>query len=146
MGTAADAMNKPTITLNGGHAFILEDSTWRSLYKDGHSTTVKESPHMFWILLQNRLDDLSTMAMRACAHARTPTAQCSPLPVEDIIRSALKSNSAEWQMLALARASQLDNKYLLEPEVAQLVRSGKTQAIRHRALKLRARLRPTGEK
>jgi hypothetical protein len=134
-------MSKPTIALSSGHVFILENSVWTSLYRDGHATTVEKNPHMFWILLQHSLDELSSMAARACLDASIPAEQCPALPVEGIIRGGLTSNSAEWQMLGLTRADEFDKKDLLEPEISQLVTAGKTQAIRHRALKLRARLR-----
>jgi hypothetical protein len=84
---------------------------------------------MFWILLQYSLAELSSMAIQACFDAPIPTEQCPPLPMADLIRGGLTSNSAEWQMLALARAAEFDNKRVLETEISQLVTSGKTQAV-----------------
>jgi len=134
-------MNKPTIKLPSGHTYVLEDSGWVAVYRDGRTVTVEIAPHMFWILLQHNLNELSSMTTQACLDASIRSEQCPPLPVEDIIRGGLTSNSAEWQMLALERAAEFDKTRLLEAEILQLVTSGKTQAIRHRALKLRARLK-----
>ena len=134
-------MSKPTINLRSGHVFRFEDSKWLSVYKDGATATVTCRPHMFWILLQYSAAELSSMVEQACLKASIPTERRPPLPLEDIIRGGLTSNSGEWQMLALARAAEFDNKSVLETEISQLVTAGKTQAIRHSALRLRARLR-----
>jgi hypothetical protein len=135
-------MNKPTIILPGGqHVYILENSDWMAVYRDGCTVTVKTAPHAFWILLHYSLDQLSSMTAQACLKASVPAGGCPPLPLADIIRGGLLSNGGEWQMLALERAGEFDGKHLLQAEISQLVTSGKTQAIRHRALKLRARLK-----
>jgi hypothetical protein len=93
------------------------------------------------MLLQHNLNELSSMTVQACLDASIPAEQCPPLPVESIIRSGLRCNSAEWQMLALERAAEFDKQHLLEVEISQVVTSGKTRAIQHRALKVRARLK-----
>jgi hypothetical protein len=144
-GQAKTVMSDSTINLPSGHIFRFEDSNWVSVYKDDATVTATDRPHMFWILLQYSLAELSSMAAQACVDASIPAEQCPPLPIEDIIRGGLTSNSGEWQMLALARAAEFDNKRVLETEISQLVTSGKTQAVRHFALKLRAHLRRSND-
>jgi hypothetical protein len=138
-------MSRPTINLPSGHVFRFEDSQWVAVYKDGAAATAADRPHMFWILLQYSLTELSSMAAQACADASIPAELCPPLPLEDIIRGGLTSNSGEWQVLALERVAEFDNRRVLETEISQLITSGKTQAVRHRALKLKARLRRTND-
>jgi hypothetical protein len=137
-------MQEPTMELPAGHIYRLAGSDWVAVSKDGATVTVKSRPYAFWILLQYTLGELSSMATRACADARLATDQCSPLPIEDIIRAGLTAPSEEWQELALARAAEFGEKHVFEREISELVTSGKTQAVRHRALRLRARLRREG--
>ena len=134
-------MNKPEIILPGGHIFRFDDSNWVSVYRDGSTVTITNRPHMFWILLHYSLTELPSMVKQACINASVPDEKCPPLPLEDIIKGGLTSNSGEWQMLALERAAEFDNKQMLENEISGLITSGKTQAVRHYALRLRARLR-----
>lgn len=84
------------------------------------------------------------MAERACADVGLTAVRCLPLPVEDIIRAGLTAPSEEWQALALARAGEFSEKHVFVREITVLVKSGKTQAVRHRALRLRARLKREG--
>jgi len=137
-------MQPPTIELLSGHIYKLIGANWVAVSKDGSTVAVKSHPYTFWILLQFTLDKLSSMAERACADVGLTADQYLPLPVEDIIRGGLTAPSEEWQALALARASEFSEKHALMRELAELVKSGKTQAVRHRALRLRVRLKREG--
>jgi|SRR5262245_5264412 len=137
-------MQAPAIELPSGHIYKLVGSNWVAVSKDGSTVTVKTHPYAFWILLQYTLDRLASMADSACVDAGLAADQCLPLPVEDIIRGGLTAPSEEWQALALARAGEFSEKDAFVGEITELVKSGRTQAVRHRALKLRARLKREG--
>jgi hypothetical protein len=132
----------PAIELPSGHIYKLVGSNWVAVSKDGSSVTVMSHPYAFWILLQYTLDKLSSMAERACADVGLTADQCVPLPVEDIIRGGLTAPSEEWQ--ALARAGEFSEKHAFVKAITELVKCGRTQAVRHRALRLRARLKREG--
>ncbi len=125
-------MQAPTIELLRGHIYKLIGANWVAVSKDGSIVTVKSHPYAFWILLQYTLDKLASMAERAWADVGLTADQCVPLPVEDIIRGGLAAPSEEWQELALARVSEFSETHAFVREITELVKSGKTQAVRHR--------------
>lgn len=130
----------PTITLASGHTYACENATWYAVYPNGELLDLKCYPVPCLMLLYHGLEELSGMAAKAFADANAPGAFV-PLPVEDIIRAGLTAWGQGWPALGLERAAEYDGLAALEGEISALIETGKTQAIRHRAQKLLARIR-----
>lgn len=133
-------MTIPMIELASGHVYACENSNWVAVYQSGETVDVRSHPCASLMLLYHGLDELSNMAGQAFATANS-AGEHIPLPVEDIIRAGLTAWGQGWPALALERAAEFAGIAALEPEISALAETGKTQAIRHRALKLRARIR-----
>lgn len=135
-------VDRPTITLGKANStFVAGDTQWSALRKDGEKVTIASHPHAYLLFLTLTLSEAERRRQEACKTAGITSAKCPPLPIAEIIKAGLTFNSVTWQALALDRLNEAQDIGAFEAELEHVVTYGKTQAIRHRALKLKAQLK-----
>jgi hypothetical protein len=120
------------------NTFIAEAKQWVAIFKDGRRVTVASHPYAFFVFLEMSIAEIDNIMAEACNGAGIANFECPPLPIVDIIKAGLLSNTLNWQALAIERAAEVKNIAEFADEYDYLIHNGLTQKIRHAALKLRA--------
>lgn len=135
-------MRKPTIVIGKAeHTYVIDHTQWISILGDGRKVTISSHPYAFLVFLTLPLSEINRLRHDACIAAGVSEHECPCLPVYEIIKAGLLSNSQDWQTLALQRLKETENQGVFLAELDRLVAHGQTQKIRHLALKLRAKLK-----
>lgn len=122
------------LTLPGGASFGLSGFEWVALGKDGRSATVEVTPYAFLPLLElteEAIDSSVFERARELAIASVPG-----FPHDDVVLAGLRSSSAYWEELAIARLRRRSDLMCFRDELLRVARSGSTQALRHEAERL----------
>ncbi|CAN5922763.1 hypothetical protein BH11MYX4_BH11MYX4_56430 [soil metagenome] len=121
---------------NKGAVFGIRGGEWVAVAKDGLLATIEEAPHAFLALLEIPQEAADALVLAAALEANVAPESLPPFPHQDVIVAGLRSASAYWEELALARLGRQPSAEPWLEELRRLAVNGATQAIRHEARRL----------
>lgn len=128
------------ITLSGGSTFGIYKSEWVAFRSDGGMATIEAAPHAFLPLLEITEEAINVLVRE---RSRDLALRAIPsFPHRELILAGLRSCSAYWEELAVARLRVRVDLSSFGEALVHMMRKGSTQALRQEAKQLLKRSNP----